>query len=283
MSASFEVYNPKFNKDNGPYDPINLITCVKFLGGDIDEDLTIQGFYGESNDKKTLFIVYRGTDAKISEWLNSMSPVMQSVQRQSLEDRIFDLDRNYTNNPISLRIKKAEEKIVDATNAWDPIADPERTQRRNENLRGDFREGIVNLINNAAIHKRYWQMYTIKEKVNQQVHNIIENSQNRYDEIVITGHSLGGSLAIICAWDVFTKFPEYDGKIICVPFANPRSCNKELAQLLRYCIPDLHRFVYGNDSLAKLLPRIFGIRHAGIFYHIGSKKRVRLFTRLEHH
>ena len=278
MSASLEAYDQRFDQNNEPYSNLVPITNVKFLGKS-KTNFTIQGFYGESTNKKTLYIVYRGTDAKISEWLPSLSPAMQSVQRQPFENRIFDSNRNYLENPISLRIQVAEERIIKNANDWDPITDP---VRRDAKIRKDFRKGILNLIDNAKIHKRYWLMYT-NEGVKQQVHDIIRNSPQPYDEIVITGHSLGGALAIICAWDVFTEFPEYDGNIICVPFGNPRACNKELAQLLRYCIPDLHRFVYGNDALAKLLPRIFGIRHAGIFYHIGPKKRVRLFTRLEQH
>ena len=52
--------------------------------------------------------------------------------------------------------------------------------------------------------------------------------QNPASEIIITGHSLGGALATLCAYDVANNFK--DSAIKCVTFASPRVGNKKFAK-----------------------------------------------------
>jgi len=79
-------------------------------------------------------------------------------------------------------------------------------------------------------------------------------------KIIITGHSLGGALATLCAFDL-KQFGDKFGEVQCVTFGSPRVGNRHFVRLFSEMVPGSLRFVYGSDVVTKVPPVIFFYRH----------------------
>lgn len=111
-------------------------------------------------------------------------------------------------------------------------------------------------------HKGFTEDY---RKVRQTILDKI--ATGKYDTIIITGHSLGGSLATLCAVDSQFHFP--DMRIINITFASPRVGNKEFAKSYDKRVPLTLRIVNGEDYITKVPLNIQGYYHVGTKIHIG--------------
>ncbi|MHA1191504.1 MAG: lipase family protein [Promethearchaeota archaeon] len=179
-----------------------------------------------------------------------------------------------------------EHKIIDLMHDYHL----ERLKKDNK-IKEEFNKELNKIIKRSTVHSAYWRKY--ESQARDQIHKRIKNTSDSFDDIIITGHSYGGALSILCSWDIWKSFiyQEADKKklksalpLYCIPFANLRPGSKRFAKLLNLCVPEIHRFIYGNDGFAKLLPPLFGFRNPGILYHIGPKKRKRrIRNRLIHH
>ena len=104
------------------------------------------------------------------------------------------------------------------------------------------------------------------------IHAHIET--HKPEEVIVTGHSLGGALAILCALDIEYNF---DVKPKCIVFGCPRVGNLHFKRSFNRRIPDLTRVVNGCDIVTRI-PSIFMLYfHAGRKFNIGTK---RWYTRL---
>lgn len=93
---------------------------------------------------------------------------------------------------------------------------------------------------------------TILEHVSSNKHNI--------DDIYITGHSLGGALAIFCAVDIQYN---YNLKPIVYISGNPAVGNKEFVRSYNKRVPDTIRTYLKKDIVPKLPPWWFQLKYGG--------------------
>ena len=104
------------------------------------------------------------------------------------------------------------------------------------------------------------------EKVRDIIHNheLIQQSE----EIIVTGHSLGGALATICSGDLKNNFPGKD--IACVTFGSPRVGGHAFVKRFNQLMPDSLRYVYGSDHVTKVPPTFIGYKHVRTKKQLGK-------------
>lgn len=113
----------------------------------------------------------------------------------------------------------------------------------------NYREGV-------DVHKGFYEIYlNIKDEIHQ-----LWNS-NPTEELIITGHSLGGGLANICSFDF--------GKInhLSYTFASPRSGNDVFAVVYNRINPNTYRIFNSEDIVPNLPPSIW---LSYVYDHIGK-------------
>jgi predicted lipase len=87
--------------------------------------------------------------------------------------------------------------------------------------------------------------------------------------VTVTGHSLGGALATLCAVDVQYNFPDVDLDLY--TFGSPRVGNDGFRDSFNRRVPKSYRFVYGMD-IVPALPRPWqGYRHVDTEYRLGPR------------
>lgn len=80
-------------------------------------------------------------------------------------------------------------------------------------------------------------------------------------KIIVTGHSLGGALATLGAYDLRLKF---GGKVWMINFASPRVGNSRFAHSFNELFRDRSfRITRGNDIVPTIPPRALGFHHVG--------------------
>tara|TARA_Y100000389_G_scaffold169134_1_gene175175 strand:- start:1706 stop:2470 length:765 start_codon:yes stop_codon:yes gene_type:complete len=99
--------------------------------------------------------------------------------------------------------------------------------------------------NTFKIHNGFYTQYNSVKKYIYSY--LIEN--NSYDNIIITGHSLGGALATICSFDISDYI--YNKNITCVTFGSPRVGDKNFINLYNYYNISTHRIVIYDDPVPK--------------------------------
>lgn len=114
------------------------------------------------------------------------------------------------------------------------------------------------------IHSGFYKAYT-EAKIFDKIVKVITDKTKR---IEITGHSYGGALALICAADLAHRFPDIEYEV--VVFGTPRTGNKAFAEFFDKYLPNTSRIENRGDIITKLPPPLFGYRHVGKTYRIGS-------------
>lgn len=93
-------------------------------------------------------------------------------------------------------------------------------------------------------------------------------SKHKNKECTITGHSLGGAMATICAARLQDKFEN-----ICLyTFGSPRVGNKEFKNSLSF---KHNRWVNNNDAVTRVPPAFLGFRHYGDMKYLNHYGNVR--------
>ncbi len=88
------------------------------------------------------------------------------------------------------------------------------------------------------------------------------------EKVVVTGHSLGAALSVLCAVDVQYNFKSKD--VEAYLFGCPRVGNKAFAKSYDKRVFKTMRVSNGNDVVTKIPPKILGFHHVGIDIHTGS-------------
>lgn len=125
---------------------------------------------------------------------------------------------------------------------------------------------------NGLVHKGFLEQYL-------QIRNIIFSNLN-YKKIITTGHSLGGSLATLCAFDIKDIFPEKD--VQSVTFGCPRTVDFEFSERYNELIPFTYRVVNGDDLVPKFPKNFMNYCHVGKKVEIGRNKWYKLFSISDH-
>lgn len=109
--------------------------------------------------------------------------------------------------------------------------------------------------------------------VRPQIHNIVRHNTITY--WVVTGHSLGGALANLCAVDLQYNFAP-NIAIEVYTFGAPRVGNRAFSESYNRRVPNNWRFVNGNDVVSGLPRRWQNYRHVDtrIRFSVGFSWRI---------
>jgi hypothetical protein len=119
-------------------------------------------------------------------------------------------------------------------------------------------------LDDCKVHNGFLRSYS---SIKSRVIKILENEQ--FDNIIITGHSLGGALSFICALDVKCQEKFKNTLIRCYTFATPRIGNKIFVQMCDNSFRSLS-IRHINDAVPYIPQNIFGYCSLGHELFIGS-------------
>lgn len=108
----------------------------------------------------------------------------------------------------------------------------------------------------VRVHSGYMKRYTLNSIRTRIL--LYVASHPEIQQVVVTGYSMGGGLAPICAVDLAYNFPEK--QVQCLAMAGPRVGNRAFVQSVNDLTESLH-ISYGDDIVVRLPPKIFGFTH----------------------
>ncbi len=127
----------------------------------------------------------------------------------------------------------------------------------------------------VRVHTGFINAYS--NEVKGKIHKLITEDS---EEIIISGHSYGAALAILCAEDLQNSFPQKNYEVFL--FGSPRVGNKAFKELYDKRIFRTFRISNGNDIISKIPFRFMGYRHVGIAINIGFPRILGLFSLKNH-
>ncbi len=92
-----------------------------------------------------------------------------------------------------------------------------------------------------------------------------------HQQIVCTGHSLGGALATLCAVDIKYNLP--DKVVSAYTFGSPKVGNAEFVNFYNKLVPQTYRVVNSVDVVPNLppnIPLVISYEHVGELQHLGD-------------
>jgi len=118
------------------------------------------------------------------------------------------------------------------------------------------------------VHAGFLKIYKLCQDP---IHKFIKDNSNKFNKIVISGHSLGGAIASLCCEDM-SYFKEQNTisntiPIQCITTGTPRVFTIFGYNTIKNRCKDVLRVVYGNDKVARLPPRCFLFKHVGTELH----------------
>lgn len=87
--------------------------------------------------------------------------------------------------------------------------------------------------------------------------------------VVLTGHSLGGALATLCAHDLAHRTWSAPPRLVMYNYGSPRLGNKVFAAEFNRAVPNAWRVVNNNDAVVTV-PRLMGYCHVGHAVILGA-------------
>ncbi|NJK48282.1 lipase family protein [Candidatus Gracilibacteria bacterium] len=124
----------------------------------------------------------------------------------------------------------------------------------------------------AKMHRGFASAYM---SVREQIHNYLND--RAAPSLTVTGHSLGGALATLCAVDIQYNFSN-KVTVDIYTFGAPRVGNNGFKESFNRRVPNSYRFVYGMD-IVPALPRPWqGYRHVDTEYRLGSRLSINFFS-----
>lgn len=94
-----------------------------------------------------------------------------------------------------------------------------------------------------------------------------------HQRLLLTGHSLGGSLAMLAALDIRYNHPDKD--IVCYTFGSPKVGNTEFVKSYNKRVPKTYRIVNLSDSVPGL-PPLGDYDHCGELCEVGESLSITL-------
>jgi hypothetical protein len=93
----------------------------------------------------------------------------------------------------------------------------------------------------------------------------MKNSMRPPIKVMLTGHSLGGALSILCSYDIVTRTPcaAYDIDISCYTFGAPRVGNTSWARDYNSKIPETWQIINSDDVFTRAGKFFFLFKHVG--------------------
>lgn len=162
------------------------------------------------------------------------------------------------------------------------------------NIKKDLDVNGTNITNNknqgcsdCHVHSGFYDSYKkIRDKIRKLVTDFITN--NSILRFIITGHSLGGAMAVLCAYDMVdyynTQNNNPNAKFFLVTFGSPRVGDQKLADhmtgLLGKGLVRNVRVTFGKDSFPKIPSEVKGISyvHSGTQIQYDNPKEYTIKT-----
>lgn len=126
--------------------------------------------------------------------------------------------------------------------------------------------------NTFYVHAGFLRIY---KKLQPIVHNWIKDF-NKFDNIIISGHSLGGAIATLCREDIAYLSEEEIKELRtkntnCIISGTPRVFSIFKSSIPRKRCFDIIRIIYKGDIIPSLPPKILGYTHIGVPYQFGKR------------
>ncbi len=138
------------------------------------------------------------------------------------------------------------------------------------------------LNNKILIHKGFIDIFKKEFKNSLEDQDFLSShiANHPQKKIIVSGHSLGGALAYLCAEDIAynsknqNKNNEID--LCCITFGAPRIGNKHFKNYYNKKVRNTFRVSYGNDIVTKIPLVFFNYRHIGKHYDLGPSKIMKI-------
>eukprot|EP00755_Sulcionema_specki_P008165 Sspe_Gene.5816::Locus_1938_Transcript_1_1_Confidence_1.000_Length_5391::g.5816::m.5816 len=134
----------------------------------------------------------------------------------------------------------------------------------------------------ARVHKGFLSVWRdiLKEDVMNGIARLVEESDEPIRRIFLTGHSLGGALASLAAWDIAKWVDDEFGvddygepiiKLTMYSFGCPRVGNATFRRSFNRAVPDTFRVVNDGDVVCSTPPRFWLPLIGGLYKHAGKQ------------
>eukprot|EP00898_Chlorokybus_atmophyticus_P004641 jgi/Chlat1/5178/Chrsp33S05157 len=138
---------------------------------------------------------------------------------------------------------------------------------------GDYTQAarqVVDNIRDRATRKKIRRVhsgfYMAWRRVAREVLSLVSQERVKVEEprpVLVTGHSLGGALAVLCAYDMRVAMGIPAGEITVYTFGSPRIGNSGFTTRFNELVPVAFRVVNNRDMVTKLPMQVLGFTHAG--------------------
>ena len=227
------------------------------LSQEVYQDFTPQLRFSEFADATPKLIEQANTDTQCAILSDATGTAIYIVFRGSEKRLDWDTNVNFKQVQLEFQRKIVQEEIV-------------QEQEQIYPYQGESRSG-------AKMHRGFVDAYL---SVREQIHNYLRS--HAAPRVTVTGHSLGGALATLCAVDAQYNFSNI--KIDIYTFGAPRVGNSGFRESFNRRVPDSHRFVYGMDVVPSLPRPWQGYRHVEQEHRLGSRWSMNFFSqRLKDH
>ena len=214
------------------------------LSQEVYQDFTPQLRFSEFADATPKLIEQANTDTQCAILSDADGSAIYIVFRGSEKRLDWGTNVNFKQVQLEFQQKIVQEEIV-------------QEQEQIYPYQGESRSG-------AKMHRGFVDAYL---SVREQIHNYLRS--HAASRVTVTGHSLGGALATLCAVDIQYNFSNI--KIDIYTFGAPRVGNNGFRESFNRRVPDSHRFVYGMDVVPSLPRPWQGYRHVEQEHRLGSR------------
>ncbi|OQB14303.1 MAG: Lipase (class 3) [Firmicutes bacterium ADurb.Bin193] len=162
---------------------------------------------------------------------------------------------------VQLLVKAEQDELMIAFRGTDSLEDAITDVR--------FWKQTIPYNNNSSkirVHTGFINAYK-SDCVRNTVWNLITPDIHR---IVVTGHSYGAALAVLCAVDLQYNFDKIDYEVFL--YGCPKVGNRAFAKSYNKRLFKTYRVENSNDAVTKVPFWIMGYRHVGIRIHVGAPR-----------
>ena len=222
-----------------------------------------------TDDKKSkkarLIIAFRGTDSGV-DVLNDLD-----IHRISFRENLHSARKRLFKNKDELFQEENREKLKKDFEREEEKIRQEKEDGRVEKVHQGFLNQYETMMLEKESGDHFVDVFDIKQKV-KNLRKKLKNENRNFKEnfeILVTGHSLGGALAVLCARHVqmhpkdfgLPKNFDIKNQIQCITFGAPMVGNKKMKDNFTEFIPKIYQFRNENDPIPSLLALSPGYTH----------------------
>ncbi|TFK57277.1 alpha/beta-hydrolase [Heliocybe sulcata] len=252
-----------------------ILTAADLVSADLQAELAEYSQFVElSYDAMPVETVYQKMDvlSRPNFPLEQSDAVLETKLLKSLHGRVANLH-------AFLAYRPSKKQLVLAISGTHNIKQVFQDLRA---IRKPYRQG-----KGCAVHTGFWKLYKgIKEAAMESLHDTLQPLSQDVQEIVITGHSMGGAVGSLLALDLLLNQAELLGgrRLKLIFYGAPRVGNAKLAELWSDATQK-YRSEHGegslteclvkgyNDGVPSLPPYKLGYRHVtkSQLYSVGGR------------